>query len=783
MELTPIIKESFSQYAGAVLQSRALVDARDCLKPSARQIFYCMYTDKFTSNKPFKKTLKSIGSAMRMYIHGDSSCEGVIMRAGQPFSMRYPLVEVEGSYGNLMESGNWAAPRYTASRLSATSNYLFKDIDKNTIEEWRDNYDDTEQYPAVLPSKGYYNIVNPTMGIGVGAATHIPGFNLTEVNKALTYLLFHPDCDFEDIYCAPDFPTGCTLLNEDEVKESLKKGYGKSCKLRATIEYDEKDNCLIVTEIPYGVYTNTICKELELLEEDPHCGIERHNDLTGEHACIKIYLSKRANPSQVIRNLYKKTSLQSHYGINMTMLDKGRFPKIFSWKEALQAHIDHEKEVYRNGFIYDVTKIKNRLHIVEGLLKAISQIDEVVKLIKGAADSKNASIALQRHLNITEVQAKAILDIKLARLAHLEIAKLEQEKNELEAEKDRIENILADELLFNQEIAKGWEKVAKELGDKRRTKIENIESDDDEEPIEKKQMIVHLTNFNNIYVYEDSSLISQRRGGTGSKFKMSDGEAIISTISDSNYNNILMFSNLGKVYNCNLNMIEYGKKIPLSSIIDLADGEYITLMISDKDKTNADFIVFITKNGLIKKTAFSDYNIKKTKGVAAIKLKADDEVIDAFLVTDKDSIGIGTEKGSYLSFALDSVGATGRVTSGVKAISLRSGDKIVKSTIITDSSKEILSITKMGMVKKTSLDELPLSNRANKGTIIHKLQDDDTLVSIAAVSPTNETIIVSSKNSSIKFSLREVRESGKNTIGTKSIKITDGNEVKGIFVE
>lgn len=713
----------------------------------------------------------------------DSSCEGVIMRAGQPFSMRYPLVEVEGSYGNLMESGNWAAPRYTASRLSTISNYLFKDIDKNTIEEWRNNYDDTEQYPAVLPSKGYYNIVNPTMGIGVGAATHIPGFNLTEVNKALTYLLFHPDCDFEDIYCAPDFPTGCTLLNEDEVKESLKKGYGKSCKLRATIEYDEKDNCLIVTEVPYGVYTNTICKELELLEEDPHCGIERHNDLTGEHACIKIYLSKRANPSQVIRNLYKKTSLQSHYGINMTMLDKGRFPKIFSWKEALQAHIDHEKEVYRNGFIYDVTKIKNRLHIVEGLLKAISQIDEVVKLIKGAADSKNASIALQRHLNITEIQAKAILDIKLARLAHLEIAKLEQEKKELEAEKNRIETILSDELLFNQEIAKGWEKVAKELGDKRRTKIENIESDDDEEPIEKKQMIVHLTNFNNIYVYEDSSLISQRRGGTGSKFKMSDGEMIISTISDSNYNNILMFSNLGKVYNCNLNMIEYGKKIPLSSIIDLADGEYITLMISDRDKTNADFIVFITKNGLIKKTAFSDYNIKKTKGVAAIKLKADDEVVDAFLVTDKDSIGIGTKNGSYLSFALDGVGATGRVTSGVKAISLRPGDKVVKSTIITDSSKEILSITKMGMVKKTSLDELPLSNRANKGTIIHKLQDDDALVSIAAVGPTNEAIIVSSKNSSIKFSLREVRESGKNTIGTKSIKITDGNEVKGIFVE
>ena len=326
-----IIEESFSQYAGAVLQSRALVDVRDCIKPSARQIFYCLYTDKFLPSKPFKKTLKAIGSAARMYIHGDSSCEGVIMRAGQPFAMRYPLIEIEGNEGNLMQSGNWAAPRYTASRLSKISEGLFNTIEKETINDWRDNYDDTEQYPTVLPSRGYYNIVNGTQGIGIGAASSIPQFNIRDVNKALETLLLNPDCSFDDIYCPPDFCTGGILLNEEEVKESLRNGRGNACKLRSVVEFDNKERCLIVTQIPYSVYTNTICGELEniLNDEEHNPGIDRFNDLTGITPLIKIYLTKKATPERVLRYLYKNTSLQSHYGINMTMLEDGRFPKVF----------------------------------------------------------------------------------------------------------------------------------------------------------------------------------------------------------------------------------------------------------------------------------------------------------------------------------------------------------------------------------------------------------------------------------------------------------------------
>ena len=242
MDMTTIINESFSQYAGAVLQSRALVDVRDFLKPSTRQILYCLYTDGFLPNKPFKKTLKAIGSVARMYIHGDSSAEGIIMRSGQPFAMRYPLIEIDGNEGTLIQSGNWAAPRYTSSRLSPFSTCLFEDVNKDTINIWRDNYDDTEKYPTVLPTKGFYNIVNGTLGIGIGAASSIPQFNLKDVNKALETLLLNPDCSFDEIYCPPDFATGAYLINEEEVKESLKNGTGSSCKLRAKMEFDDNDN-------------------------------------------------------------------------------------------------------------------------------------------------------------------------------------------------------------------------------------------------------------------------------------------------------------------------------------------------------------------------------------------------------------------------------------------------------------------------------------------------------------------------------------------------------------
>lgn len=776
MELTPIIKESFSQYAGAVLQSRALVDVRDCLKPSARQIFYCMYTDKFIHNKPFKKTLKAIGSAMRVYIHGDSSCEGVIMRAGQPFAMRYPLIEVEGSYGNLMESGNYAAPRYTASRLSDISNYLFEDITKDTINEWRDNYDDTEQYPAVLPSKGFYNIVNGTMGIGIGMSSSIPQFNLRELNEVLIKLLWNPDCSFEDIYCAPDFATGGILLNEEEVKESLKNGNGKSCKLRSVIIYDNKERCLIVTEIPYSVYTNTICGELEkILESEENPGIDRFNDLTGSTPLIKIYLSHRANPDKVLKYLYKNTSLQYYYGINMTMLENGRYPKVFTWKEALQSYLNHEMSVYRQGFIFDLNKIKNRIYIIEGLLKAINNIDEVIRLIKEAADSKNASLALQKFLGITEIQAKAILDIKLARLARLEVNKLINEQKQLEAEKDRITSILMNEDLLKKEIEKGLIEVANKFGDERRTKVLNIEAEEDE-PKEVKSLSVNLTNNNNIYINETSSLYTQRKGGVGIKIKLDNGEFILNSFSAQTIDTILFFTNYGNFYSCNVSILPIDEKVYINNFVNLHDNERIVAATSINKNNNVRNLTFITKYGMIKKSSIEEYNIKRQVGVKALNLNEGDELCDV-LTTDKEKIGILTILGQFLMFVPRDVSETGRVTKGVKAIKLNDGDYVVSARVVPKTTKEIISITQKGLSKRSNIKDFSIGSRYTKGQKIQKIKDSkDNLVDFLPIEE-NCSIIVVSNKTQLKITTDSINLLSKDTYGAKSIKMDEKNSV------
>ena len=780
MDLTPIIKESFTQYSGAVLQSRALVDVRDCLKPSARQIFYCLYTDKFVHSKPFKKTLKGIGSAMRMYIHGDSSCEGVIMRAGQPFAMRYPLIEVEGSFGNLMESGNWAAPRYTSARLSELANYLFADIDKDTIKEWRDNYDDTEQYPAVLSTKGFYNIVNGSMGIGIGMSSSIPQFNLREVNEALIKLLWNPDIDFEEIYCAPDFATGGLLLNENAVKDSLKNGNGFACKLRSVVEFDSKERCFVVKEIPYSVYTNTICGELEkILESEDNPGIDRFNDLTNSTPLIKIYLTRSANPDRVLKYLYKNTSLQYHYSINMTMLENGRYPKVFGWKEALQSHLDHEELVYRRGFEFDLTKIKARIHIIEGLLKAYDAIDEVVQTIKTSASSAAANEALRKLLGIDEIQAKAILDLKLSKLSKLDINKLCNEKNDLEKEKERIEAILSDITLLKKEIENGLREVAKKFGDERRTKIMNIASDEDE-PVEVKALSVSLTNKNNLIVNETSSLYTQKRGGVGSKFKLEPDEYVMTSTTCQNIDTILFFTVQGNVYSYVAGALPVGEKTTIESLFMIEQAERTCAMTALSKNCNEKYIIFITKNGMLKKSELSEYNMKRGKsGIKALTLDTNDEIASV-LFTNEEKIGISTEEGNFLICETKDVRPIGRVAKGVKGIKLNDGDAVASAKTMPATVKEIVSVSREGKIKRTSIDEFTTQGRATKGSKLQKLVDKDYLADFLPITNEKEITIITT-SSQIKLSISDIGLLSKNTCGAQSIKKKDKDNIICLF--
>lgn len=769
--LTPIIEQSFTQYAGAVLQSRALVDVRDCLKPSARQIFYSMWRNKYIHSKPYEKTNAPMGDAMKdFYIHGNASCVGIMMRAAQDFSMRVPLCEVQGNCGTLISSGNWASERYTSTRLAEIADYLFANIDKETIDEWRDNYADNLQYPAVLPSKGYYNLVNGSSGIAVGMSASLPAFNLREMNEMLIRLLENPDLPAKEAVILPDFPTGAILLNRDEVIESLLNGRGKACKLRSVVSFDVKERCLIVSEIPYGTYTNTICGQLsEILESDENPGIERFNDLTGKTALIKIYLTKTANPDKVLKYLYKNTSLQSYYSINMTMLDKGKYPKVFSLKEAMMEFLAHQKDVYTRGFQFDLKKIIDRLSIIDGLIRAYNQIEEVIQTIKKSADSKSASVALQRLLSINERQAKAILDLKLARLSHLDIDKLLKEQSELEVEKARIEAILADESLLKKEIEKGLREVMDKFGDDRRTQILNLSTDENDEPVEVKKYQVSLTNQNEIYVSEISSLYSQSRNTVGNKMKLADGEYITYSTSCMTGDVLLFFTQKGQMYARPLSSFENEKK----TYLDFAGDDKVLTLTSYNKTTSARYAMFITKQGFVKKTELKEYNTNRSGGIKAIEFATGDELVNVLLINE-ENLALSTKKGQLLIIETNSINAIGRATKGVRGIKLSLGDEVSSARAIT-SEKEIVVVSKEGLAKRLSVDELPIQGRYTKGV---KAMPEG-IVDFVALQNERELVVIST-SARLRIKVEDLPLQSRTAQGVKTLKLSGKNEVIGL---
>ena len=602
----------------------------------------------------------------------------------------------------------------------------------------------------------------------------IPAFNLREVNKALIKLLWNPDVSFDEIYCAPDFATGAILLNNSEVKESLKTGNGKACKLRSVIEFDSRERALIVKQIPYGVYTNTICAELEEIingEENP--GIDRFNDLTASEPNIKIYLTRAGNADRVLKYLYKNTSLQYYYGVNLMMLDNGRYPKLFTWKEALQAHLNHEINVYRQGFIFDLNKIKTRLHIIEGLLKAIDMIDEVIHTIKTAADAKNASIGLQYLLKIDEPQAKAILDIKLGRLAHLEVNKLVTEKDSLEKEKTRIEEILFDEALLKKEVENGLRSVADKFGDARRTKILNLTGEED--IIEKKQLSLSFTNKGAVFVTETSTLYAQKRNGVGAKFKLENDEFIVDNLIGENTDQILFFTSHGNFYHMKMGDFVVGEKQYLNNLVTLLPYEAIKNATVISRIGQKKYIIFVTKNGIIKKSELSEYNMKRRVGAIALTLNKDDEIMSV-LFTDDEEIGLLSSRAYFIMIETSPIRPIGRTARGVIGMKLNEGDSVVSARIIPKNTKEILSISEKGYSKRTDITEFKLTGRGTKGV---KIQKEEVLCDFLPIVD-NSDILVSSTSAQIRVKLDDFAKSGRGAQGTKTIKMTETSKVIGI---
>ena len=783
MSLKETLEKSFETYAGMTIMDRAICDARDCLKPSARMSMYAQFIEKITPDKPYRKSQKSVSAAMdHFYVHGDAPAYQTFARMGKPFAMRYMLEDFQGITGTITEPHDEAASRYTEMRLAPLAMNLFENIEKETIAKWHENYSGEEYYPSVLPSVGFYNIVNGTSGIATAISSSIPQFNLREVNEAMIKLLWNSNVSFDEIYCAPDFCVGSVLLNASEVKDSLKNGTGFACKLRSIVEYDSKESCIIVKEVPYGVYTSTIGEQLlKIIESEENPGIERFLDQSGTTALLKIYIGKKANPDKVIRYLYKNTSIQYHYPINMIMLDKGKTPKTFGWREALQAHINHEIEVYTNAYNFDIKKIDARLHILAGLIIAFENINEVIATIKTSASSQEAKRILCEKYNLTEIQAKSILAMKLSSLAKLEVTKIVEEEESLTKQREIIINILNDENLLKAEIEKGLRAVANKYGDARRTKIMDLQKDSEEEPTEIRQLQISITSQNSVFVTETSTLYTQKRGGVGNKLKMNDGEYIIDSITVASNEVVLLFTKSGNVVHCAASTLPLNDKVHIQTLVNISNDEELCAITSASKKATAPYILFFTKNGLIKKSEIGEYNLGRKGAVKALALDAGDEIM-SIVFTNNDKVGILTELGNFIMIKTDDIRAIGRVARGVKAITLNDGDYVISAHAIPENTTHLASISGNGLFKQTSISEFAVQGRGTKGNKIQKLNEGDWMADFCPVIAGAKDVLVASTSSSIKLTTNDIPLFSKGALGNKSIKMDAKSNVVGIFI-
>ena len=666
-------EDAFLKYAASVAQERAIPDVRDMLKIGLRQGLYAQFTNKLTHKDKFQKAQKSVAAAMtQSYVHGDVAMYDTFIRMSRPWTAHYPLEEVQGSYGNPSSPDSHAAARYVEMRAAEISDYLFAGLKKNAINEWYWNYDDSEQIPSVFPSIGYWNIVNGCSGIAVAMATSVPQFNLKEVNNALIKIIKDPDVSFDDIYCAPDFATGGIITNSNEVKESLKRGGGKSVRMRATLKYNPADNMIQATELPYSVFTNTVIDQLaELTQNDPEYGIDKVIDHTKKTADIRIYLSKGVNPQKMIAKLYHDTSLEYWFSINMVLLDQGRFPKVFGWRQACDAYIEHIRQCKRNMIQFDLDKALARENIIEGLLLAIANIDDIVAIIKGSDNPASAAKALIERYGFNKEQVEAILAMKLSSLCRLDGVKLNNELEEKRRFIDDCRYLLSEPTALDQKLIETLESVSQRFGDERRTKVTNVlgEEEEPEQIIEKD---IAILRYDNTLKVAELPL----------KKAVKPQEVYYTTT----LGTLTLVTDHGKIYTASVSKLKTGKEYKISEVFDIG-GEHPRLLIDTMSFNAYKSLTCITKQGYIKKSHTNEYIARSKKGTMAIKLEEGDSIVTALLSSDDDDkIAVINNNNYYNCYSLNEISYTGRNTKGVKAIKLEKDGFIKEAKWVGDNT-------------------------------------------------------------------------------------------------
>lgn len=783
-QMQEVVNENFERYAGNVILDRAICDVRDMLKPSARMLIYSQVNiTKNTHKKPFIKSARVVGDCLgHLYEHGDSSCYGSYMRMSKPFAMRVPLEECQGNNGTMTKNGDEASMRYTELRLSEIASYLYNGLDKNAIgNNWRNNFDETEQYPGVMPSIGYFNICNGTIGLGIAISSSIPQFSLQEVNAAIIKLIKDKDAPDKDIIIMPDFATGGILINKNEVYESLKIGSGSACKLRAVINYNPDTNILLVTELPYGIYSEVVKKQIQtIMLEDEKCGIKSIHDNTGKTPEIEIALEKGANPKKIIARLYKETSLESHFTINMWVLENGRFPKIMGLREIFINYITHIRECKRREIEFDLDKALARLNIVEGLITAAASIDEVVALIRSSQTPAEASSKLIARFGFNEEQTKAILAMKLSSLTKIDAIKLNEEREELKRKIEELQYLLNEPTALDQKLIDILQEVANKFGDERRTKIMNLAEpteQDETAQVTEEDVSIMLFDNNMLRVVPKEDISGGKRGRKGTNIKPPKNANLINTLYTTNLGLIAAVTNTGRLYNFSLSDLEWNKDYSIYEIIPIQDSEKVMLLIDATSFNAYHSLVTVSTNGYVKKTLIGEYGSRAKKGVAAVRLDENDTLIGVYLSnSDTDKLFVVSSNGNYNFYPLKEISSTGRVTRGVKGIKLKEDECVCAATLIKDDIEYVglLSITSSGRGKITPISDFSETSRGVKGNQVMELKED-SLAAILAVPVSQEKIFVSANNKAVVLDVKNIPIQNRKTTGISIINANSKN--------
>ena len=783
------MRTAYIDYAMSVIVARALPDVRDGMKPVHRRILYTMNEDGFTPDKPYRKCATTVGDVLgRYHPHGDSSVYDALVRMAQDFSLRYMMVDGHGNFGSI-DGDPPAAYRYTEARMSKMAQYMLSDIDKNTVD-FMPNFDDRLQEPTVLPARIPALLANGSSGIAVGMATNIPPHNLTELANGIIKIIDEDNVTDEELMTVikgPDFPTGATILGREGIKQAYTTGRGKIT-LRAEAEIEEMSGGkqrIIVSSLPYQVNKSKLIEYIaDLVKEKRIEGISAIRDESDrqEKVRIVIELKRDANPQVVLNLLYKYTQMQDTFGIIMLALVDGE-PKILTLRECLDHYIEHRRKVVLRRTKFDLDKAEARAHILEGLKIALDNIDEVINIIRSSYD--DAKERLMERFGLSEIQAQAILDMRLKTLSGLQREKIEEEYNELMKLIAHLKEILASETLVYQIIKEEMIEIKEKFGDERKTKIVVAEGEIDvEDLIKEEQSVIALTHFGYIKRMPIDTYKSQKRGGKGiTGMTTKEDDFVKQIFTASTHDTILFFSNKGKLYRLRgYEIPESGRTAKGTAIVNLLSldaGEKISTIIPIQNFAEGKYLLFATRNGLIKKTALTEYNSARKTGLLAITLKDEDELIDVRLTDGEDNVVLVTKQGMCITFSERDVRPIGRVSQGVIGIRLDEDDSVIgMESIIQGSNATLLAITENGFGKRTELDEYRVQTRGGKGVITYKITPKTgVIVGIKIVNEEDDVMLITDTGTIIRINVKDISVLGRSTQGVTLMRTNEGKVV------